>query len=122
MIHAVPRLVAMILGLTSPAPSIAIAPRELAPGVYALGSSQRFGGANVGWVVGEDRVVLIGAPDPDGRPGGRVGRGAGDPRPAREVPARAAPPGRPPRRPGAADRRRGGAGEDRAGVAGLDAL
>jgi type 1 glutamine amidotransferase len=38
---------------------------ELAPGVHALGSSHRFGAANLGWVALEDRILLIGAPDPE---------------------------------------------------------
>lgn len=41
------------------------AAKELAPGVYALGSPQRFGAANVGWVIFEDHVTLIGAPHPE---------------------------------------------------------
>src|SRR5690348_2968424 len=43
----------------------ALTARELAPGIYALGSSHRFGSANVGWVIFEDHVTLIGAPHPD---------------------------------------------------------
>jgi glyoxylase-like metal-dependent hydrolase (beta-lactamase superfamily II) len=41
------------------------APREVAPGVYCIGSSARFGSANIGWVVLDDHVVLIGAPAPE---------------------------------------------------------
>ncbi|MGH9363237.1 MAG: ThuA domain-containing protein [Thermoanaerobaculia bacterium] len=36
--------------------------RELAPGISVLGSSDRFGSANLGWVALPDQVVLIGAP------------------------------------------------------------
>ncbi len=45
-------------------PAAALSPRELAPGVFVLGSSQQFGAANLGWVVLEDRVILIGVPHP----------------------------------------------------------
>jgi type 1 glutamine amidotransferase len=38
------------------------AAQELAPGVYVLGSSQKFGAANVGWVVLDEHVLLIGVP------------------------------------------------------------
>lgn len=37
-------------------------PRELAPGVFVLESSQRFGATNQGWVVLDDRVILIDTP------------------------------------------------------------
>lgn len=40
-------------------------PREVAPGVFVLGSSHRHDAANFGWVVCEDHVMLIGAPDSD---------------------------------------------------------
>lgn len=36
--------------------------RELAPGVYAMGFSARYGSANVGWIVSDDHVTLIGMP------------------------------------------------------------
>jgi type 1 glutamine amidotransferase len=42
----------------------ALFPRELAPGVFVLGSSQKFNAENLGWVVLEDRVILVGVPDP----------------------------------------------------------
>lgn len=34
--------------------------QQLAPGVYVVGSSHQFGGANVGWVICDDHVALIG--------------------------------------------------------------
>ncbi len=43
-----------------PTPSL-----QLAPGVYALPSSDRFGSANLGWVVFADHVILVGAPHPE---------------------------------------------------------
>ncbi len=39
--------------------------RELAPGIHALGASDRYGSANAGWVAFADHVILIGAPHPD---------------------------------------------------------
>ncbi len=39
--------------------------REIVPGVFAAGFSDRYGSANAGWVVFEDHVTLIGAPHPD---------------------------------------------------------
>ncbi|HWE35432.1 MAG TPA: ThuA domain-containing protein [Isosphaeraceae bacterium] len=54
-------LVALGLALAGGIP----AAQELATGAYALGSSQEFGAANVGWVVFDDHVLLIGAPHPD---------------------------------------------------------
>jgi type 1 glutamine amidotransferase/glyoxylase-like metal-dependent hydrolase (beta-lactamase superfamily II) len=39
--------------------------RELAPGVFCMGSSARYGSANMGWVVLDDQVVLIGVPHPN---------------------------------------------------------
>src|SRR5262245_21989091 len=49
----------------SPPPEDLPPPRELAPGVHALGSSDRYGSANAGWVAFSDHVVLIGAPHTD---------------------------------------------------------
>ncbi len=45
-------------------PDAALSPHELAPGVFVLGSSQQFGAGKLGWVVLEDRAVLIGVPHP----------------------------------------------------------
>ncbi len=42
-----------------------LTPSELAPGVFVLGSSHRHGAANSGWIVCQDHVILIGAPDPE---------------------------------------------------------
>src|SRR5262245_35282571 len=52
-----------IFGLGAPPPDEPLLSRELAPGVHAVGSSDRHGSANAGWVVLRDQVVLIGAPD-----------------------------------------------------------
>ncbi len=42
----------------------ALRPREVAAGVHVVSFSDQLGSANAGWVVLDDRVVLIGAPDP----------------------------------------------------------
>src|SRR5579864_1770982 len=58
-------LIATLLSELPQASPVAFAAMELTPGVYAMGSSHRFGGANLGLVICEDHVDLIGAPDPD---------------------------------------------------------
>lgn len=52
----------MAFAVTGPRASVALTVQELAPGLYVLGSSDRFGSANVGWVIQDDNVLLIGAP------------------------------------------------------------
>lgn len=53
----------LVLLAASPTPETVLTPAEVAPGVYVLGSSHRHRAANVGWVVCQDHVILIGAPD-----------------------------------------------------------
>src|SRR5262245_42111073 len=58
-------LILTILAAFPPCPAAASPARELAPGVYVLGSSDRYGSANMGFVVFDDHVLLVGAPHPD---------------------------------------------------------
>src|SRR5262249_12311208 len=58
-------LVLLVLAAVPPCPAAASPARELAPGVYVLGSSDRYGSANMGFVVFDDHVLLVGAPHPD---------------------------------------------------------
>ncbi|HEV3121740.1 MAG TPA: ThuA domain-containing protein [Isosphaeraceae bacterium] len=57
--------IGIVLCALTPAPDAALFVRELAPGVFAMGSSHRHGAANLGCVIFEDHVMLIGAPNPD---------------------------------------------------------
>ena len=41
---------------------VVLSPSEIAPGVFVLPSSSKFGSTNQGWVVLEDRIILIGVP------------------------------------------------------------
>jgi type 1 glutamine amidotransferase/glyoxylase-like metal-dependent hydrolase (beta-lactamase superfamily II) len=52
---------ALLLALP-PASAEPFTPRELAPGIHALRSADRFGSANVGWAAVGDQLYLIGAP------------------------------------------------------------
>ena len=49
----------------SGAPADLPSSREIAPGVYTLGFSARYGSVNVGWVEFDDHVLLIGLPHPE---------------------------------------------------------
>lgn len=65
MIPAFTLLASLFISGAAPPPDDLPPSRELAPGVHALSSSNRYGSANAGWVAFADHVLLIGAPHPD---------------------------------------------------------
>src|SRR4051812_46357993 len=60
-----PSLLAIALTASSLAPGSISPPHQVAAGVYAIDSSNKYASANLGFVVLSDRVVLIGLPHPD---------------------------------------------------------
>ena len=62
---ALPPVLATLLIAPRPHAATASAVQSPAPGVFVMGSADRYGSANISWVVGEDHVLLVGAPHPE---------------------------------------------------------
>ncbi|MBI4601599.1 MAG: ThuA domain-containing protein [Planctomycetes bacterium] len=62
MLRALACLAVLVSAPLALAAEPALRPQELAPGVFALGFSDRLGSANAGWIALGDQVILVGAP------------------------------------------------------------